>query len=76
MLNGYCIDCGREVYYNIFNGVAVHQINDDCWCEGPFTSCQPPELPEAWELYVEEPGSDELFLMNIHARQLLMELNS
>lgn len=75
MDTAYCISCEREVFCpNVLN-VPSH-LEDGNWCDGPFTTCPPPEIPEDWELYVEEPGSDELFLMNIHARQLLTELNS
>lgn len=44
------------------------------WCEGPFATTPPPALPEGWELTIEEPGSEELFVMNVMARQLRLDL--
>jgi hypothetical protein len=44
------------------------------WCEGPFAECAPPELPFDWPFHLEEPGVEELLVMNENADQLLMEL--
>ena len=76
MDTAYCISCERDIFCHDLVSTPSHSLNDGSWCGGPFTTCRPPEPPEDWDIYTEEPGSDELFIMNIHARQLLVELNS
>lgn len=53
---------------------AIPPLMDYVPTECVWTTTEPPVLPDGWENTVEEPGSDELFVMNVRARQLLVEL--
>lgn len=84
MATKWCQECDEMVdafQDHLDNGQLVHlgeyfigDTTEEFMCDGPFYESAPPELPEGWELMIEEPGSDELFLMNVTARQLQLEL--
>ena len=45
------------------------------WCEGPFTSCPPPDnFSDDWDLNLEVPSDEELAEMNLNAEMLVQEL--
>lgn len=76
----YCIECGKMVMVESGKYGLVHEhsyftgyVYEYDWCELPmgYAMCEPPEMPEDWEIYVSEPTEEELELMDESAIEIL-----
>lgn len=75
----YCISCGKQTPVTFFEGDNLYfhsKVVDGevDLCDGPFTTCPPPEPDEDWELVATPPDDDEQDVMDAGAEELLMEL--
>ena len=76
----FCIECGDKVLVDVDGGHtrviwtgAPEMRWDVVFCNGPFEEVEPIEDPD-WDLNLEEPTGDELFVMNMAADRLLLDL--
>lgn len=76
----YCLACEETV--TVENGVEGHTILvgdtlpfDVDFCDGPFTSSEPPVNFETdWDLDLVEPSAEELAVMDANAELFLVDL--
>lgn len=76
----WCISCEKIVPveepisgHSIVQFVPDEGVDEVCFCEGPFVEFEADIDPD-WDLNLEEPSGDELFIMNKNAEYLLLDL--
>jgi hypothetical protein len=77
----YCIKCEQTVaveepvqgHTTMITPATRWDEAEYIFCQGPFEKVEPVEDPD-WDLNLEEPNGDELFVMNMAAERLLLDL--